>query len=392
MTSPFAEDQFLTFKGQRALAMMHLAMHDALNAIVPVYETYAFRGGIRPRRSDCGDGTGRTRRARLPVSRLSRRRSLTSSPDGLRSVLARRILRESWNYLGAGGRGRGTRAARWRRLGFPGRLRIRRTTRSLSDDAAMERLRRSTRISVREAVRPRVSASIPASAAAAAAGPRPTRGRSAKSRSTAPPTSTRRTNDQTAYAIWWMEFAEGSVNRLARQLSSRSAGASLASGPDVRARWRGAVRHVRRDLGREVRATTIGGRIRPFARQTPTTIPQHRRRCELGVAPSGAAFSRVHARPTPRPAPPRSACSPMRSGAMLQFTMETTTAPPGMPTRTFDSFAAAAAECADSRVRLGWHFRYATDAGLELGERIARYSMTTRPTGRDRIVQRRIKR
>ena len=55
-------------------------------------------------------------------------------------------------------------------------------------------------------------------------------------------------------------------------------------------------------------------------------------------------------------------------------------APPGMPTRTFDSFAAAATECADSRVRLGFHFRYATDAGLELGERIALYSMTTRPT------------
>ena len=32
--------------------------------------------------------------------------------------------------------------------------------------------------------------------------------------------STRRTNDQTGYAIWWMEFAEGSVNRLARQLTS----------------------------------------------------------------------------------------------------------------------------------------------------------------------------
>src|SRR5262245_45948972 len=40
----FAEDQFLTFKGQRALAMMHLAVHDALNAIVPVYETYSYRG------------------------------------------------------------------------------------------------------------------------------------------------------------------------------------------------------------------------------------------------------------------------------------------------------------------------------------------------------------
>src|SRR5688572_26824742 len=43
----FAEDQFLTFKGQRALAMMHLAMHDALNAIVPIYEAYAFSGGPR---------------------------------------------------------------------------------------------------------------------------------------------------------------------------------------------------------------------------------------------------------------------------------------------------------------------------------------------------------
>ena len=34
----FAEDSFSTFKGQRALAMMHVAMHDALNSIVPVYE------------------------------------------------------------------------------------------------------------------------------------------------------------------------------------------------------------------------------------------------------------------------------------------------------------------------------------------------------------------
>jgi hypothetical protein len=54
------------------------------------------------------------------------------------------------------------------------------------------------------------------------------------------------------------------------------------------------------------------------------------------------------------------------------FTMETTTAPPGMATRTFASFRAAALECADSRARLGWHFRYVTHAGFELGERIAR--------------------
>jgi len=58
-------------------------------------------------------------------------------------------------------------------------------------------------------------------------------------------------------------------------------------------------------------------------------------------------------------------------GDRTRFTMETTSAPPGMPTRTFRSFGEAADECADSRVRLGWHFRYATDEGKRLGRRVA---------------------
>jgi hypothetical protein len=53
--------------------------------------------------------------------------------------------------------------------------------------------------------------------------------------------------------------------------------------------------------------------------------------------------------------------------------MDTRTAPPGMPTRGFRRFSEAAAECADSRVRLGWHFRYSTDAGLALGRAVADY-------------------
>jgi hypothetical protein len=52
-------------------------------------------------------------------------------------------------------------------------------------------------------------------------------------------------------------------------------------------------------------------------------------------------------------------------------------APPGMPTRTFPTFGAAAEECADSRVQLGWHFRYATRAGLAMGRRIALHVMET---------------
>ena len=36
-----AEDRFLTLKGLRTAAMMHLAVHDALNAIEPRYATWA---------------------------------------------------------------------------------------------------------------------------------------------------------------------------------------------------------------------------------------------------------------------------------------------------------------------------------------------------------------
>jgi hypothetical protein len=53
--------------------------------------------------------------------------------------------------------------------------------------------------------------------------------------------------------------------------------------------------------------------------------------------------------------------------------METLTAPPEMPTRSFTNFSQAANECADSRVALGWHFRYATNEGLKLGARVADY-------------------
>jgi len=60
-------------------------------------------------------------------------------------------------------------------------------------------------------------------------------------------------------------------------------------------------------------------------------------------------------------------------GDEAPFMMTTITAPEGMPERSFSSFADAAAECADSRVQLGWHFRYSTDAGLALGKRVANH-------------------
>ena len=57
-------------------------------------------------------------------------------------------------------------------------------------------------------------------------------------------------------------------------------------------------------------------------------------------------------------------------GDNTPFTMQSPTAVPSGGTRSFSSFGEAARENADSRVRAGIHFRFACDAGLELGNRI----------------------
>ena len=41
-----AEDNLFTLKGVRTTSMMHVAMHDALNAIQPKYTTYAYKGDV----------------------------------------------------------------------------------------------------------------------------------------------------------------------------------------------------------------------------------------------------------------------------------------------------------------------------------------------------------
>ena len=186
--------------------------------------------------------------------------------------------------------------------------------------------------------------------------------------------STRRTDDQTAYAVWWMEFAEGSVNRLARQ---------LATDRNVHL-WRAArlFAHVGVALYDAYVATWDSKYVydhwRPYTAiraadtdENPRTTPDSSWE-PLRPTPPFPEYVSAHA----------AACG--ASFAVLQeifghrvsFTMETTTAPPDMPTRAFASFHAAAEECADSRVRLGWHFRYATDMGLALGRQIARHTLS----------------
>jgi hypothetical protein len=181
-----------------------------------------------------------------------------------------------------------------------------------------------------------------------------------------------RTADQTAYAVWWMEFAEGSVIRLARGLVAERQ-ASLTQTARVFAL-----------LAMSLYDGYIAVWDSKFAYDGWRPYTAIRRAGEDGNPATEPDPAWEPLRPTP-PFPEYVSAHAAGCAASFEvlkrmlgdapFTMRTITAPDGMPTRTFDGFDAAAAECADSRVMLGWHFRFATDAGLALGRAVAGHIM-----------------
>jgi PAP2 superfamily len=364
----FAEDQFLTFKGQRALAMMHLAMHDALNTIVPIDETYAYLGRPGPGHpiAAAAQAAHDVLSAQYPTQRASlaneldrwlapvppgslRDRGVATGRASAAAILARRT-NDGWDVPGTyefeDGAGRYQTTPPWN--GFVAQPGF--------------RFARPFVLDYPEQFRP---------------SPPPPLGTKSYARALnevkefGAAESVRGTEDQTAYAIWWMEFAEGSVNRLARQLavdrnmhlwsSARLFAQIGVALYDVYVatwdakytydHWRPytAIRLADGDDNRRTEADPAWTPLRP-APPFPDYTSAHAAACAASFGVLEQTF-----------------------GRRLPFTMETTTAPPGMPTRTFDSFRSAAAECADSRVRLGFHFRYSTDAGSALGQQVARY-------------------
>lgn len=364
----FAEDQFHTFKGQRALAMVHLAIHDALNAIVPVYRQYATIDAD-PRAhpiAAAAQAAHDVLAAQYPGERaeldaeLAHWLSKIPSGDrarrgialGQRSAAAILSLRQ-----GDGFDFQGTYTFQ----NDPGDYQ---TTPPWNGFVAQPGFRLARPFALRNG---------------------------SQFRSPAPPTldskeyaeafneikaygkadSPVRTADQTGYAVWWMEFAEGSVNRLGRKLVTRKhthlwraarmfalIGIGLYDGYIAvwddkfeHNHWRPytAVREAERDANPATTPDPAWEPLRPTP-PFPEYVSAHSAACQVSFEMLARTF-----------------------GDDVAFTMRTTTAPPDMPTRSFRSFSEAAAECADSRVRLGWHYRYATDRGLAVGHAIAAF-------------------
>jgi hypothetical protein len=180
--------------------------------------------------------------------------------------------------------------------------------------------------------------------------------------------SAERKPDETAYAAFWYEFSDIGWNRVARVAARQRnldlwdsarlfALVNVAMADSYIAGWDSKLAH---DSWRPVTAIRLAaddgnGATAPDANWTsmlPTPpIQDH----PSTHATLGAAAAVVLADVV---------------GDALAFTMTSTSARPDSPARSFPGFAMAAKENAESRIKAGLHFRFATDAGLELGRRI----------------------
>lgn len=376
--SAFTEDQFKTFKGQRALAMLHLAQHDALNTIEQRFDRYlgANHRPSRPKpQADAGAAAAQAAHDVLLSQYANDRpeidallvRQLAGIAEGAHKEAGRTIGRQAaaalltartadgidnaGTYVFSSGLGAYQTTPDWK--GFvvaPGL------------GAARPFVLRSG-----DQFRPGPPPAFTSAEYAAAF---------EEVRRFGAADSTFRTEDQSGYALWWMAFAEGSVNRLARKLAA-GPGVDLWNAARMFAllnaslvdsyiavwdskyyfnHWRPytAIRGAQDDGNSQTKADPRWQSLRP-APPHPDYVSAHAAGC--------ASAFRILEEAFPKAGP---------------FTMDSKTAPPGMPTRTFTTFRAAAHECGDSRVRLGFHFRYSTDAGERMGRAIAEHLIAHR--------------
>ncbi len=193
-----------------------------------------------------------------------------------------------------------------------------------------------------------------------------------------------RTPDQTHLAFWWKDFVESSHNRLARQLAA-------SEQLDL---WR-ATR-----LFALLNASVLDGYVSSFNNKyfynhwRPFTAVRFAGDDGNPATERDPQWNNAHGHTYPFPSYP-SAHGTVCAAAMtvmadtfgddFAFTMSTPSVskagplsekiPMQPPTRSFARFSDAAEECAASRVYLGIHFRYDSVEGNRLGTRIGRHAV-----------------
>ena len=366
-----ADDGYVSFKGPRHQAMMHIAMHDAVNAIDPQFEQYAYFGrshtadpvaaaakaahdvlvAVYPAQRTKLDGELATWLARVPDG-TGEAEALTLGARAAAAIVAlRRHDGTDVDLLSPGytpGRQPGTTSS------CP-----RTTTRSPGASATR---RRSDCASPDQFRVPRPPALTSRSYATAYN----------EVRSVGALDSTTRTADQSNYARWWYESAEIGWARIARvtttsedvklwraarmfALVSMSFYDGYLAGWDSKYHW---------DTWRPWTAIRAGdtdgnrGTVKDATWQSYLeTPPVQDYPSTHSVLGAGAAEVLERSFGTDH----------------VPFSMGSLTAPAADPVRSFTTFTQAADENADSRVRAGIHFRFATEQGKALGREVGSY-------------------
>lgn len=382
-----AEDHFLTLKGVRTAAMVHLAMHDALQAIDPRFRPFA---GVPP--APAADPVTAASEAaytvalaqypdRREVLEAERERWTETSPEGvaaaraLGSQAARAVLEarrdDGWDSdpeyrfhpMGPGVYaefnehsgtpegfvfGAGWALARPFILESPSELRVGPPP-EIDSDAYTRAFREVKEVGSMD--------------------------------------SATRTPDQTHLAMWWKEFVEKSHNRLGRELTE-------ADGLDA---WEAARFFALLDM------SIFDGYVASFDSKfhynhwRPYTAIRWAAHDGNPDTEEDPDWTNLHDHTYAFPSYP-SAHGTVCAAAMQVFenvfgadrsfgmTIREVDAqgpmspmvPNDPPTRSFGGFADAAWECSLSRVYLGIHFRYDSEVGTELGEQIGARAISRR--------------
>jgi membrane-associated phospholipid phosphatase len=385
-----SQDRFLTLKGVRTAAMMHLAIHDAINAIDPRYRSYAFdvdgRGADPiaaatqaafviandqyPAQRDQWEAL--RRKWLNPPERRSREAGIVLGEAAAQAVLEKRAS-DHWD---------GTVEYQFHPMA-PG------VYAEFSEHSGTPR---GFVFGAGWAVVQPFALKSPAQFRSP---PPPAIDSDAYTRAfdevrTVGRFESRiRTADQTHQAFWWKEFAESSHNRLARQLVSEEA-------PDL---WTAARFFAL--LNVSIMDAYIGvfdnkfyyNHWRPY---TAIRWAAHDGNPRTRAEPDWTNTHRhTYAFPS-YPSAHGTACAAAMTvfadtfGDRRWFRMVTPQVDAGGPlsekiamrpaTRSFDSFSEAARECAGSRVYLGIHFRYDSIEGIRLGNRIGGHAVRTLAT------------
>lgn len=193
--------------------------------------------------------------------------------------------------------------------------------------------------------------------------------------------SKKRTKDQTNYATWWLESAEGTWNRFAADVT-------VERKLDV---YTAARMFAMLNIGLSDATVVIWNAKRYYDTWRPATAIRGAAKDKNdGTAPD-AKWESLHMCPPVQEYPSAHAIQSATATSILafalgtddvSFSMETVTAPPDGKKRSFKKLSEAAAEAADSRVMAGFHFRYSLDVGLDMGRKIGAQVVETQCTAR----------